>query len=103
MMPSKFEPCGLSQLIALRYGTVPVARAVGGLADTVFENDSPDSNGFLFSGYSPEALLSAVERALTIFRDREKYLRLVKTGMNSDYSWERSAPLYLDLYRSLLP
>lgn len=103
LMPSRFEPCGLSQLISLRYGTVPVVRAVGGLRDTVFEHDSPEGNGFLFSGYTPEDLLEAVSSALEVYRDEETMKTLVLRGMNADFSWKRSAPLYHKLYESLLP
>jgi starch synthase len=104
LMPSKFEPCGLSQLISLRYGALPVVRSVGGLADTVFEYGSPEGNGFLFSEYSAEGLLSAVGRSLDVFRnDATGYRSAQKKAMQSDFSWDRSAPLYLDLYRSLLP
>ena len=102
LMPSRFEPCGLSQLISLRYGTVPIVRAVGGLRDTVFEHDGPEGNGFLFSGYTPEDLLGAVTRALEVYRDGESRKKLVLRGMKADFSWNRSAPLYRELYESLL-
>ena len=103
LMPSKFEPCGLSQLISLRYGALPIVRSVGGLADTVFEYGSPEGNGFLFSEYSAEGLLSAVGRSLDVFRnDAAGYRSVQKKAMRSDFSWDRSAPLYIDLYRSLL-
>ena len=103
LMPSKFEPCGLSQLISLRYGALPVVRSVGGLADTVFEYGSPEGNGFLFSEYSTEGLLSAVGKALNVFwNDSAAFRSVQKKAMRSDFSWDRSAPLYLDLYRSLL-
>lgn len=101
IMPSRFEPCGLSQLIALRYGTPPVARAVGGLKDTVFEL-GPGKNGFTFEAYSPEALLGAVSRALKAFRSRRAMNELISRGMKGDYSWGQSAPLYKQLYESLL-
>jgi len=104
LMPSKFEPCGLSQLISLRYGTLPVARSVGGLADTVFEYGAPGGNGFLIFDYSPEGLLSAIGRALDVFwNDAGGYRAAQVSGMASDFSWDRSAPVYHDLYRSLLP
>ena len=101
LMPSRFEPCGLSQLIALRYGSIPVVRAVGGLSDTVFEYGTPRGNGFLFGDYSPDALLSAVSRALKLFADRERTDDLRRAGMRSDFSWSRSAPAYASLYSSL--
>lgn len=104
LMPSKFEPCGLSQLIALLYGAPPVARSVGGLADTVFEHGTSGGNGFLFFDYSADALLEAVGRARALFRDdRGGYRALQREGMNSDFSWNRSAPIYRELYQSLSP
>lgn len=103
LMPSRFEPCGLSQLIALRYGTVPVVRAVGGLRDTVIDHDAPGGNGFLFEEYTPEAFLDTLSQALEVFRNEEKMNSLISRGMNADYSWNRSAPLYKKLYESLLP
>lgn len=102
LMPSRFEPCGLSQLISLRYGTVPIVRAVGGLGDTVFEHGTPEGNGFLFSGYTPEDLQEALSRALEVYRDNGAMKKLVLRGMNADFSWSRSAPLYRKLYESLL-
>lgn len=102
LMPSRFEPCGLSQLISLRYGTVPIVRAAGGLRDTVFEHGTPGGNGFLFSGYTPEDLLEAVARAMEVFRDKDSMQLLSLRGMNADFSWNRSAPLYKKLYESLL-
>ncbi|MDI9369838.1 MAG: glycogen synthase [Synergistaceae bacterium] len=104
LMPSKFEPCGLSQLISLLYGTPPVARSVGGLADTVFEHGSPGGNGFLFFDYSTGAFVTAVDKALRLFHDDPRgYRALQRVGMEADYSWDNSAPLYVDMYRSILP
>ncbi len=100
IMPSLFEPCGLSQLIALRYGSVPVVRAVGGLRDTVFE-EGPGKNGFIFGDYSAGSLLEAVARAIEAFSDKKTMAGLVSEGMKGDYSWDRSAPLYKELYESL--
>ena len=103
LMPSRFEPCGLSQLIALRYGTPPVVRAVGGLKDTVVEHDRPNGNGFLFHSYTPEGLLDAVDRAVTVMKDKKAFSALIARGAKGDFSWNRSAPLYQRLYESLLP
>ncbi len=103
LMPSLFEPCGLSQLIALRYGTVPLVRAVGGLADTIIDVDgSPDGNGFLFSDYTPHELRRVVERALSHWRDREQWKIIVRHGMEQDFSWKHSAETYKALYLKLL-
>ncbi|WP_029165465.1 glycogen synthase GlgA [Aminiphilus circumscriptus] len=103
LMPSLFEPCGLSQLIALRYGTVPLVRAVGGLADTIIDVDgSPDGNGFLFSDYTPHELRRVVERALSHWHDREQWKIIVRHGMEQDFSWKHSAETYKALYLRLL-
>jgi starch synthase len=101
LMPSHYEPCGLGQLIALRYGSVPVVRKTGGLADTVFDpaDNADRANGFTFSEVSASALLGAMDRALALYRDSEDWLRLVRSGMQGDFSWRRSALRYLELYR----
>jgi starch synthase len=102
LMPSKFEPCGLNQMYSLRYGTVPVVRAVGGLDDTVADYDGWSSGtGFKFKDYNPGALVTSVRRALDVFRDRRAWGGLVTRGMAEDNSWERSAASYEALYRSL--
>lgn len=95
LMPSSFEPCGLGQLIALRYGTVPVVRSTGGLADTVFEG----KNGFVFEHRSPMELLAALTRMHDTFVKKDKWAELMKTGMTGDYSWTTSAKHYEDLYK----
>ena len=93
LMPSQFEPCGLNQMYSLRYGTVPVVRAVGGLADTVtdYAPGDPRSTGFVFHEYSGEALLAALRRALDLFRDRAAWRALQTAGMRRDNSWDHSA------------
>ncbi len=102
LMPSRFEPCGLTQLYALRYGTIPIVRATGGLRDTVRDVER-GGNGFVFEEYRPEALLSALERAVRLWReDRQKLLELRRVGMSGDYSWEPSARKYLELYERVL-
>jgi starch synthase len=104
LMPSRFEPCGLNQMYSLRYGTVPVVRAVGGLADTVEDYDGwSRGTGFRFTEYAPHALVTAVRRALDVFRDRRAWRGLVARGMAEDNSWERSAGRYEALYRRLAP
>ena len=103
LMPSLFEPCGLSQLIAFAYGTIPVARATGGLADTVIDADgSADGNGFLFTDYSIEELSTALARALGAKRDRERWKCIVKNAMTKDFSWDSSAKEYTKLYNDIL-
>jgi starch synthase len=106
LMPSRFEPCGLNQMYSLRYGTVPVVRATGGLADTVREYDPEreEGNGFTFEEYTPEAVLSALRRAVDLYlRAPEAWKRLLVRGMREDHSWGASAREYLRLYRKLAP
>jgi starch synthase len=102
LMPSKYEPCGLNQMYSLRYGTIPVVRATGGLADTIIEYKNGKGNGFLFDKYEPSALLGAVKRALKLYKNKDEWTKLVKQAMSYDYSWEVSAKKYIDLYRSLI-
>ena len=104
LMPSRYEPCGLSQLYSLRYGTVPVVHATGGLDDTVAELDpaTGEGTGFKFAPDSPEALRDAVQRALAVRRDPAAWTRLQERGMREDFSWERSARAYRNLYGALL-
>jgi len=98
LMPSRFEPCGLGQLIALRYGSVPVVRKTGGLADTIAEN----INGFVFTDYTAEAFLEAINRAIAAWqKDPQTWQKLVLNGMSSDFSWQKSALKYQQLYKSL--
>ena len=101
-MPSKFEPCGLAQLIALRYGTIPVVRATGGLADTIKDYDAVAStgNGFTFEPYDPWQFFAAVVRAWETYRHHSVWSWLVRRAMTEDVSWSRSAQKYLQLYRS---
>ena len=96
LMPSRYEPCGLNQIYSLRYGTVPIVRAVGGLDDTV-----DDSIGFKFLEYSGSALLSTIRRALTLFTDKDRWHLMMREGMRRDFSWDRSAVAYADLYNTL--
>jgi starch synthase len=102
LMPSRFEPCGLNQMYSLRYGTVPVVRAVGGLEDTVEDYDGwTRGTGFKVRDYTPAALLLAVRRALETYRDRRAWRSLVLRGMAQDFSWDRSARSYETLYGTL--
>ena len=98
LMPSRFEPCGLGQMIAMRYGTVPVVRATGGLADTVSAK-----TGFIFKEFSSEALLKTLAKAIKIYQtDPKKWLIMQQQGMKKDFSWNKSAKEYLKLYRKLI-
>jgi starch synthase len=103
LMPSRFEPCGLNQMYSLRYGTVPVVRAVGGLVDTVRPHSPKNGqgNGFLFSEYRPAAMMQAVGAALAAYPNRKIWTRLQKNGMRADFSWDRSAGEYVKMYRAL--
>ncbi len=99
LMPSRYEPCGLNQMYSMKYGTIPVVRKTGGLADTVIDFDaSQDSTGFVFEDYSPEALLEALRRARRVFDDKAAWLSLVKRAMARDFSWDRSAGEYERVY-----
>jgi starch synthase len=100
LMPSLFEPCGLSQLISMRYGTIPVARRTGGIADTVSDEDT-GRTGFLFDGYSREELVGAVKRALECYSFNESHKTVMKNAMKKDFSWKTSAGKYHRLYREL--
>ena len=102
LIPSRYEPCGLTQMYALRYGTVPVVRATGGLDDTIvsFHKKTGDGTGFKFTAYQPQALLSAIAGAADLFGDVKLWKKLRTNGMEADFSWDRSARSYLDLYRS---
>ncbi len=97
LMPSLYEPCGLNQIYSLRYGTVPIVRATGGLDDTI-----DDRTGFKFRDYTGQALMKAVRSALAAWRDRERWTAMMLAGMRKDYSWTASASQYDELYRRLL-
>ena len=107
LMPSRYEPSGLNQLYSLRYGTVPIVRRTGGLADTVTDA-TPEAlaqgtaTGFVFEHYAADALLGAVARAVVMFRDARAWRNLQATGMRLDFSWGRSAAKYLDAYRRVI-
>lgn len=104
LMPSLFEPCGLNQQYSLVYGTVPVVRATGGLADTVreFDTKTGQGNGFVFQDFTSDAMLEAVRRAINLFGEREQWDILQDNGMSANYSWSNAARYYAELYRSLI-
>jgi starch synthase len=105
LIPSRYEPCGLTQMYALRYGTVPVVRATGGLDDTIvpFAPETKEGTGFKFGPYTPEALLGAVKEALRLYRDQATWRVLMTNGMKEDFSWDRSARRYVELYQRVIP
>jgi starch synthase len=103
LMPSRYEPCGLSQMIAMHYGCVPIARATGGLSDTIHDPTTSDkSTGFLFKKAKPDGLADAIQRALKIYsQDSPGWQKIQIQGMQQDFSWDRSAREYLKGYRML--
>jgi starch synthase len=104
LMPSRYEPCGLSQMYSLRYGTVPVVHATGGLDDSVTDVVvHPESGtGFKFYEYEPDAFLEAIKSALQLFRDSRKWVEMQKRAMSQDFSWDRSAKQYIEVYEKTL-
>ena len=105
LMPSLFEPCGLNQLYSLRYGTPPLVRAVGGLADTVVDANAENlaagtATGFVFGAPESGALIDTVRRAVGLWRDRDSWEKIQAAAMQQDFSWQQSARHYLELYRS---
>ncbi len=104
LMPSRYEPCGLNQMYSLRYGTVPVVRKTGGLADSVrlFDPATGEGTGIVFDHFNAEAMVWALEAGVGLFRDRPLWRRLVLNGMAEDFSWDREAERYLAIYRELL-
>ena len=104
LIPSYYEPCGLAQMIALRYLTIPIVRETGGLADTVenFDPERGEGNGFSFKEYSSEAMIHAVERAVKIYRNKSFWPKLIQNANECDFSWNSSAKEYVELYQSTL-
>jgi len=98
LMPSRFEPCGLGQMIAMRYGAVPVVRHTGGLADTVKDVGEGNGNGFVFENYAVPEMLAAIRRAEGTFYHREERDNLMRHDMQLDFSWKTSAREYKEIY-----
>ena len=107
LMPSKYEPCGLNQLYSLKYGTVPIVRKTGGLADSITDA-TPESigdgtgTGFVFEQYTPDALFKTINRALKVYEDKKVWKKIQLNGMSKDFSWDSSAKKYVALYRKML-
>jgi len=99
LMPSRYEPSGLNQLYSLKYGTIPIVRATGGLKDSVEDFDGQAGTGFLFDAYEPSALLAAVDRALHAYQEKELWRALMRNAMSADFSWKRSAEAYIRVFR----
>ncbi len=104
LMPSKYEPCGLNQIYSLRYGTIPVVRATGGLDDTIIQYDpiTKRGNGFKFKNYNAKEFLSKIKEAINYFYQPDHWNELIKNAMTSDFSWESSAKAYIELYHNAL-
>ena len=102
LMPSKSEPCGLSQMVALRYGTIPIVRETGGLRDSVTDSGDGEGNGFVFSSYNAHDMLHAIRRACEGYADKDGWQILVKRAMDSDNSWGKSANEYIRMYKEVL-
>jgi starch synthase len=101
LMPSRYEPCGLNQIYSLRYGTVPVVRATGGLEDTITDSPAPAATGFKFVDYNGSALLEAIRQACRKWTTRKAWAAMMVRGMRKDYSWTASAGEYSRLYRKI--
>jgi starch synthase len=104
LMPSHYEPCGLNQMYSLVYGTVPIVRETGGLADTVikYNEKTGEGNGFMFKQYESAAMLKEISRALKVFEDKKTWTKIQKNGMKCDFSWIASAKKYIELYKTIL-
>ena len=103
LMPSQYEPCGLNQMYSLNYGTVPIVRHTGGLADTGIDytSDPEKGNGLSFANYTSDELHDAVKRAMALFKKKSIWKQMIERGMNTDFSWHASAKKYRKLYKSL--
>ena len=104
LIPSRYEPCGITQMYALKYGTIPEVRATGGLNDTIVQYDpkTGEGNGFKFGPYKLAAMVTAIRKAVNFFQDSSAWKRLMANGMKADFSWNRSAQSYLEIYRSFV-
>ncbi|MFD5020142.1 glycogen synthase GlgA [Paenibacillus sp. NPDC058367] len=103
LMPSKFEPCGISQLLALRYGSIPVVRETGGLNDTVqaYNEESGEGNGFTFSNYNAHDMMFTLRRSISLYKQPEHWKKITKNAFAGDYSWNVSAQQYIDIYNEI--
>ena len=98
LMPSRVEPCGLNQLYALRYGTVPIVRSVGGLMDTIIDISEEDGRGVRFNRFNISAAFTALQRAVDLYQNQKAFKALVAKNMQLDFSWEKSARTYAAIY-----
>ncbi len=102
LMPSKTEPCGLSQMISCRYATIPIVRIVGGLGDSIVDNGEGKGNGFTFFEYNAHHMMDTINRAISMYKDKEQWTKLMSRAITSDFSWDKSAEKYKDMYNTLL-
>lgn len=104
LMPSLYEPCGIGQLIAMRYGCLPIVRKTGGLQDTVqsYNKEDGTGNGFTFANYNAHEMSDTINEAVKIFHNKEEWIKIVKNAMNSDYSWRESAKQYQEIYQQMI-
>ncbi|MFX0133406.1 MAG: glycogen synthase GlgA [Candidatus Hodarchaeota archaeon] len=103
LMPSQFEPCGLNQMISLKYGTIPIVHEIGGLADTIKDiRTNERGNGFMFTEYESEKLYETIKEALRVYKEKEIWKKIIQNAMECDFSWEKSAEKYLNLYKKLI-
>ena len=102
LMPSQSEPCGLAQMICMRYGTVPIVRETGGLRDTVIDCGGVDGNGFTFKSYNAHDMLASCKRALELYKDTPNWNKLVQHDMQQDFSWDNASEYYIGLYKEIV-
>ncbi|MEA5010579.1 MAG: glycogen synthase GlgA [Angelakisella sp.] len=102
LMPSKSEPCGLAQMVALRYGTIPIVRETGGLKDSIIDLGDEKGNGFTFKTYNAHDMLDAIKRALSLYHSTEQWNKVVAHAMSCDFSWQQSAKRYIEMYQKVL-
>lgn len=104
LMPSLFEPCGLSQMISLRYGTIPIVFKTGGLVDTIisFDKNRKNGNGFMFEKYFKEDFVGIIKEAIQVFENKKIFGHLMEDGLKADFSWDKSAVKYVELYEHCL-
>ena len=102
LMPSKSEPCGLAQMISLRYGTIPIVRETGGLKDSIHDMGGENGNGFTFKTYNAHDMLGAISRAQALFQNKDEWNKAMRHAMQCDNSWDHSSRQYLALYNEML-
>lgn len=102
LMPSQSEPCGLAQMVSMRYGTIPIVRETGGLRDSVRDCGGENGNGFTFKSYNAHDMLNACKRAKEAYENKKEWTKIIKRAMNDDFSWDVSAELYIGLYREIV-